>query len=340
MRVALIVRDGRQNPAARVRLLAMVPHLEAASHEVRTQAWSPRTSAAVARSSATLLRMARWADVVVLQRPVQHHAVIRALTRVNPHLVVDLDDAVWSASTGGTHQRIRQRVHVAVSSARVVTVGSNHLARWVRSMSAEPLIEVIRSPVDLTAVPRRDEPPVPTIVWIGTPSNFADFTDEVLQVLRGLVREGRARVRVVSSTAFPRERLETELVQWSESTEMGALAGSTIGIMPLRDDERSRGRCGYKAIQCMAARLPVVASPVGAGPELVADGLTGYLAESREDWASALDELLADPGAAIEAGLAGRAWVEAHASTEVVGSQLEAALAAATSAAGLNRSRG
>ncbi len=326
MRLGLVIRDGRDNPAARVRFLDLIARLDSAGYETRVLPWAPRTSSAVATSSARALALARWADVVVLQRPVQPPPLTAALARVNPHLVVDFDDAIWSDGRGGTYPRFDERLRAALKTARAVTAGSEHLARWARSVTSHTLVEVIRSSVDLAAVPERTEPDVPTIVWVGTPGNFGDFSGGALVALRELVATGRARMRIVSSEAMPRSMIETQHVAWREDTEMSALATSTIGVMPLRDDERSRGRCGYKAIQYMAARLPVVASPVGAGIELVHEGINGLLADGAGEWASALEQLLDDPAAAIEAGRQGHAWVNEHASTEVVVSQLDAVL--------------
>jgi glycosyltransferase involved in cell wall biosynthesis len=75
-----------------------------------------------------------------------------------------------------------------------------------------------------------------------------------------------------------------EFDAWSYQTEVRSLMDIDVGIMPLRDDERSLGRCGYKAIQYMAVGLPVVTTPVGAATEIVEDGRNGFHATTCEDW--------------------------------------------------------
>jgi glycosyltransferase involved in cell wall biosynthesis len=79
-----------------------------------------------------------------------------------------------------------------------------------------------------------------------------------------------------------------------------------VGIMPLSDDEWTRGKCGFKAIQYMACGLPIVASPVGANIELLRDGSVGLAASSEEQWLDALIFLYEQRGEARSIGTRGR----------------------------------
>ena len=63
-------------------------------------------------------------------------------------------------------------------------------------------------------------------------------------------------------------------------------------------------------IEAAAAGLPVVGTPVGGVPELVANERTGYLGETRDELAFGLDRLLSDPDERRAAGHRGRLRVE------------------------------
>ena len=66
-------------------------------------------------------------------------------------------------------------------------------------------------------------------------------------------------------------------------------------------------------LEAMAAGRPVVAAPVGAVPEIVVDGETGWLVEPAPDAVAAtLEAALRDRGRARQLGAAGRRRVEAH----------------------------
>ena len=87
--------------------------------------------------------------------------------------------------------------------------------------------------------------------------------------------------------------------------------------MPLPDDEVSRGKCGLKALQCMATGRPVVASPVGVNSEIVRDGENGFLASSTDEWVDALSRLAADGPLRARLGRTARATVEEGYSAEI-----------------------
>ncbi len=76
---------------------------------------------------------------------------------------------------------------------------------------------------------------------------------------------------------------------------------------------------GIVFLEAMAARLPVVACRAAAVPEVVPHGAAGLLVEPRnpEQLASALEELLADPGRRKEFGEAGGHRVEEFAAPRV-----------------------
>ena len=76
--------------------------------------------------------------------------------------------------------------------------------------------------------------------------------------------------------------------------------------MPLDDTPWDRFKSGYKLIQYMAAGRATVASPVGANLEIVAHGRTGFLAQTDDEWATALVRLRDNAELRRRFGAAGR----------------------------------
>jgi glycosyltransferase involved in cell wall biosynthesis len=76
------------------------------------------------------------------------------------------------------------------------------------------------------------------------------------------------------------------------------------------DDAWSQGKCGLKILQYMAAGLPVVANPVGVQTQMVQHGVTGFVAETAQEWADAIARLAGDPALRRRLGQAGRNLLE------------------------------
>ena len=113
--------------------------------------------------------------------------------------------------------------------------------------------------------------------------------------------------------------LPVEECVWSEATEPAELAAADVGIGWVPDDPWSRGKCGLKLLQYMAAGLAVVANPVGVQTDLVTPGETGLLATTTDDWVNAIRTLANDPHLRRRLGRAGRERVEREYSVAVGG---------------------
>jgi glycosyltransferase involved in cell wall biosynthesis len=126
-------------------------------------------------------------------------------------------------------------------------------------------------------------------------------------------------LRVICDASCTLPGVRTVLRRWSEATEGIELADADIGVSWLPDDGWSRGKCGLKVLQYMAAGLPVVANPVGAHMEMVIPGKTGFLASTPGEWTAAISRLADDPALRRRMGRAGRRIVEQQYSIQAWG---------------------
>ena len=77
--------------------------------------------------------------------------------------------------------------------------------------------------------------------------------------------------------------------------------------MPLpAGDAFAEGKSAYKLVQYLAAGIPAIASPVGENRRVVAEGETGFLASTPEEWREALSRLASDPPLRRRMGAAAR----------------------------------
>jgi len=123
--------------------------------------------------------------------------------------------------------------------------------------------------------------------------------------------------------------VDVEEVRWSMADEVSLFNTCDVGVYPLTDDEWSKGKCGFKAIQCMACGVPVVAAAVGVNREIIKDVENSFLAATPAEWVEKLGRLLADEILRARMSAAGRQTIEARYSLEVTAPQLAAVFASA-----------
>src|SRR5262245_12742421 len=296
----------------RYRMRAYVPELESRGWRVELR---PLMSRLLERLYT--LRDDQHADVVLMQRKLLDPFRLRLLRYNARKLVFDFDDAVLYrdsyASKGPLCPRRATRFRRIVEMADAVITGNSYLAEQAEQFADPNRIHVVPTCVNPARYPElathRSKESV-QLVWIGSSST-----------LRGLVRAtslfeaiGRyvpgAQLKVICDSFPTFERMPVAPVFWSEATEAHELAGADIGVSWLPDDLWSRGKCGLKILQYMAAGLPVVTNAIGVHAEMVEHGRSGFLVETKSDWIEAISALAADPELRKSMGRHGRQIVE------------------------------
>jgi glycosyltransferase involved in cell wall biosynthesis len=153
------------------------------------------------------------------------------------------------------------------------------------------------------------------LVWIGSRST-KKYLLQLIPALESLnSKVANLRMKIIADFTVSTSKLQIVPVAWSPNTEALELASSHIGIAPMPDDAWTRGKCGLKVLQYMAAGLPVVASPCGVQAQIVQHGVSGLLARSLDEWHGALVSLAADFALREKMGEAGARRVITHFST-------------------------
>lgn len=318
-------------------------------------AWAAGSYAARTLRRLRDLFAARHFDVVVVQKETLPFGLSALASALGLRLVYDFDDAIYARPIGedGLGRGLRRVAERALRRerslaallprCRAVLAGSRVLAEYASAHGARDRVTLLPTAVDddlYGRLPRRGDAPL-TIGWIGAPAN-AVYLEPLRPVFQDLARRFDLRLLLRGPTAFACPGVRVEVQGWrsyrSREDEVRDLAGIDVGIMPLPDEPFAAGKCALKAIQYMAAGIPVVASPVGASAEAVVDGETGFHAADEAQWADRLARLLADPALRERLGRAGRARVAAHYSLRATVPRLVEVLRCAAGEA--NRSAG
>jgi hypothetical protein len=239
--------------------------------------------------------------------------VEKVLLGGGPSLVLDVDDAVFHIYDENRSRLVRallgDKLKKLAEVAAAVFAGSPYLVDYFSAAGARvfhvPTVVDIERYLPATP-PRRSHRIV--VGWMGSPSTAA-FLRAMQGPLARFQREIDAEVRLIGAHGVTLRGVRAEMIAWSEAREITDLQGFDIGIMPLDDIPFTRGKCGFKLVQCMATGIPVVASPVGVNTQLVEESGAGFLARTSDEWVEALLVLARSPELRAQQGAAGRRYV-------------------------------
>jgi glycosyltransferase involved in cell wall biosynthesis len=247
----------------------------------------------------------------------------RGMARSGVPMIFDFDDAIfvrykspangylsYLKFPGKTAEICRRSTHVMA--------GNEYLANYARAHNKEVTIVPTTIDTDKYApVEKAGEPDLLTIGWSGSFSTVQHL-DTIRDTLQELAKTERFRLRVIGTPEYDLPGVDVEAIQWRAETELADLAAIDIGLMPLPDDNWSRGKCGLKALQYMALGIPTICSPVGVNSTIIQDSENGLLARDPSEWVAKLKLLLHSPELRRKLGEAGRQTVAKSYSAEVI----------------------
>ena len=246
----------------------------------------------------------------------------RKLSKLNVPLIFDFDDAIWFEDEGshlGVLGKLKRPAKTAeiIGLANKVIAGNSYLADYALKFNSN--VEIIPTTIDTDWYQPKAKKSggVVVIGWSGSFSTIKHF-EQIIPVLLKLKEKYKDKVifKVIGDSTYTQEELGIQGISWQADTEVASLQEFDIGIMPLPDEEWTRGKCGAKGLQYMGLGIPAVMSPVGVNTEIIEDGVNGFLAGTDEEWLEKLKKLIEFPEFRVQLGAAGRETVVARYSVE------------------------
>jgi L-malate glycosyltransferase len=301
-------------------------------HPVHT----PQALAEMSAAAVQVRRAAGRSRAEVLHANSIRAGIVLGLARgARAPVVVHVRDCLPEGAASSATMRL------IAATATTVIANSHYTARWVSTAAPRARVEVIYNAVDLAlwdparidreGARARPGDPSGGPLLLGVVGQLSPWKgqDTAIEALRLLCEEGRdARLLLIGSakfiaraTRFDNERYLARLHELAA----GAGLGDRVSWLGEREDVPELMRAldvlllpsweepfGRSLIEAMALGVPVIATNVGGPPEIISDGVEGYLLAPREPgpWAQAIARLADDPGRAAEMGMAGRRRVQ------------------------------
>lgn len=332
MKIVFFGTDTMKNAAIRYRLLFFAEWLEKEGHtcitclpssiELFERLWS-RGNRLTKLLYLMLVFMRRCfqirhvigADVVFFRGPVFGYGPTffeRIIHFFNPRMVYDIDDAVWEKPAYVTSPFLfLQDFDWIWKMCRMCAhgiVGNEYLREHVEK--SNPKVSVVPTSIEMMRhqakmYPHRATSEPVILGWTGLHNNLGYF-EVIEEVLRELSAKYNIVLSVSSNRPFELEGVKVINHLWTLEHEIDYLTEADIGLMPLTSSKRALGKCSFKALQFMGVGTPCVISPVGMNAEVIEDGVTGFLAETPDEWRAKLELLIRDSALRERMGRAAR----------------------------------
>ncbi|MCF6237181.1 MAG: glycosyltransferase family 4 protein [Gammaproteobacteria bacterium] len=227
---------------------------------------------------------------------------LKLLHSINNRIVYDWDDALFSPPPSNilTAKKIKNnksKLDYILSNCVLAICGNRYIEKYAKQFSQKTA--VIPTSVDdkqLKKVKENADSSI-NIGWIGRSENLIylnDLRDIFVKLEKKYGKEIRFKI-VCDQTLILDGVHNIDNIKWRLGNELSDIRSFDIGIMPLSDNEWTRGKCAFKLLQYMAAGVPCIGSPVGANNEVISHNQNGILAESTNDWLQGLEELIEYP---------------------------------------------
>ena len=238
---------------------------------------------------------------------------------IKKNYIYDFDDAFYLKYRIGklsiTERLLGSKFDIIMKGAKAITAGNHILANYAKKHNSNTyyfptVVDIHRY---LPDVSKRNTSYF-TVGWIGSPSTAA-YLSLIIEPLSLLGLEGEVKFVVIGGKAPYIPNVKVVEYNWSEQTEVNLINSFDVGVMPLPNENWTKGKCAFKLIQYLACEVPVIASPVGANIDVVSSDC-GILAKNSIEWISALRKIRDLPNNRRDLGIAGRKRVKQYYSLE------------------------
>lgn len=236
-------------------------------------------------------------------------------------LVFDFDDAIWLPNVSDGNKALNflkdpRKTEKLIKIADMVFAGNDYLKDYALQFNDN--VRIVPTTIDTSWYkPGRNKQNQICIGWTGSSTTIQHF-ETLLPVLKELKNKhgDLLRFKVIGDPSYYNEELGIQGLPWRSETEVEDLQDIDIGVMPLPDNQWTKGKCACKGLQYMAAGIATIMSPVGVNKEIIVEGENGFSANSEAEWLEIIDKLIDDKNLRNKLGEAGRKTVENSFSVE------------------------
>ncbi len=234
-----------------------------------------------------MLYIAPKSDVVFIQKaciPKIKALFFHRIQKKNVRIVFDVDDAVYLEPKDNSDK--------IAEAADAVICGNETLKQHYLPLNKNT---IILPTVENTSKYRkfwRNTFCEKNIGWIGSKATVPNLEIVVDPINKIMERHPEVHFYIISNDAmdYTKRIKNTSLIRWDKNSYISDMSKFTVGIMPLKNTDYNHGKCGFKLIQCLNMKKPIIATGIGVNTKIV--DKNGFLANTAAEWEQALEKLL------------------------------------------------
>ena len=259
------------------------------------------------------------ADVIVCERLYQkiiNDTLVYANAK-EKFIVYDIDDDYWSihptnpAYNSWKDPKALAALVQTINYCTLVTCTTEPLAKRLRTF--HPNVKVIPNYIPLKSSPKifvhlKKEPLI--IGWAGSITHQIDLKEvwDLFPILLNKYSNVEIHLAGAKQSWMPQHsRLKfIESVPFDKYT--GLLSNFDIGFAPLNDSLFNESKSDLKVLEYSMIGIPIITSNVPSYRNSILHEVTGYLANTQEEWLHYFSTLIENPELRLAMGRRARAW--------------------------------
>ena len=231
------------------------------------------------------------------------------LLKIHNNVILDFDDDIAAAKQqprkiksfyGKILQENGNKFNDSLRLYKRFIVGSKYLKERVLQENktiSEHNILIIPTCVDYDKYPAKtynfDKEHIFTFGWIGGNQNY-HLLQGIIPVLNNLSKDHKFKLLVIGGKKFETQaNFEIDFRKWGLNTEIKDLMDIDIGLMPLINNDVSKGKCGFKLIQYMGLGIVAIATNITVNGDIIKNEENSYLVNNENsNWYDVLEKVM------------------------------------------------
>jgi glycosyltransferase involved in cell wall biosynthesis len=272
----------------------------------------------------SLIKNFKSFDVVLNQRCLIKASLSKKIFSHSKRTIFDFDDAIFTRSGKAyslfTSLRVKRRFRLWLRYSDVTTTANHYLADIAKKISPSVVIVPMALDMNMWKPACEKTRNYITMGWAGAPVNIPNI-EGLNDIFSKLINKYPFLKLAIFSGEKPHLTCPFEFIPYQKGKEPEFVQNLDIGLLPLAEDEFSKGKSPIKAIQYLACGIPVVGNVFGATAEILKED-NSIAASFHNQWFQALETLINDKSRREMMGQTGRKHVLKHYNILTVQEQL------------------